>query len=398
MVNISAYTLCGDLAEHQVPGYHLPLVQHAISEYRSQVDSTSLSFGKYSPGFDDVKKTAALVDIVGQYYNDADSNDLSTLLQQLMGRLCPGVPHDSRADEHIDPDQWIPENGNVLPPILDLPLIDMSILAGALSLALNNGAADKSCINLLPWFAVARLGQICLHHELVSTDQSTVDSALWPSLWPLLAMFIDTEYMDAQRLSQLNVQNIALEWVTHIRACIHIFSRIPLNVLKYRYLEALGKSGDKSWLIAPLSTQVVNDAMVRGYMELLGIDLLVKSPEELMPSLRYWQSDCLETIGRSAENKVDTFSYRSRGRFLSYPRYRPFQLLPLPADYSRLHATITSQCSYEQPALCLVCGAILNSAGQGQCFTHSLTCNQGAGAYLLVQVRKTYDVLNSNYF
>ena len=41
------------------------------------------------------------------------------------------------------------------------------------------------------------------------------------------------------------------------------------------------------------------------------------------------------------------------------------------------------------PALCLVCGAILDAGGMGQCATHTAACGGDTGVYFLLQVLST---------
>jgi hypothetical protein len=62
-------------------------------------------------------------------------------------------------------------------------------------------------------------------------------------------------------------------------------------------------------------------------------------------------------------------------------------LIALPDDYSKLHAMVASKGSYDYPALCLLCGAVLNASGKGQCHAHVYSCNAGMGIFFLIQVR-----------
>ena len=79
---------------------------------------------------------------------------------------------------------------------------------------------------------------------------------------------------------------------------------------------------------------------------------------------------------------------------------RTAQLLPLPRDYTQLHALLSAErnrytlhpptssstsatapiagLSIDSPALCLVCGMIFNAYGKGQCYRHTAECKGSA--------------------
>jgi hypothetical protein len=91
-----------------------------------------------------------------------------------------------------------------------------------------------------------------------------------------------------------------------------------------------------------------------------------------------------------------------------YPRVVRPQLLKLPREYTKLHAQVMSKVAahranlsatarpsadgkteFEHPALCLVCAAVLDAGGKGQCAAHTITCGGETGVYFLLQVRPT---------
>ena len=41
---------------------------------------------------------------------------------------------------------------------------------------------------------------------------------------------------------------------------------------------------------------------------------------------------------------------------------------------------------FDQPAMCLVCGAVLNAGGKGQCYAHTMQCGGETGIFFLLQV------------
>lgn len=61
-------------------------------------------------------------------------------------------------------------------------------------------------------------------------------------------------------------------------------------------------------------------------------------------------------------------------------------LFPLPSSYTQLHSQLTAMGGYSFPALCLLCGAVLDANGRGKCATHSMICNKDAGVIFLLQV------------
>ena len=74
-----------------------------------------------------------------------------------------------------------------------------------------------------------------------------------------------------------------------------------------------------------------------------------------------------------------------------YPLFRDSRprLFDLPREYTKLHATICAhtEYKYDHPAICLVCGTLLNSGGMRQCSLHAQTCNgsDGGGVFFLLQ-------------
>jgi hypothetical protein len=70
-----------------------------------------------------------------------------------------------------------------------------------------------------------------------------------------------------------------------------------------------------------------------------------------------------------------------------YPAERPASLISLPEAYTKLHGQLCAQCDYEYPALCLMCGAVLDAGGKGQCTAHVRACGADSGVMFLLQVR-----------
>lgn len=67
------------------------------------------------------------------------------------------------------------------------------------------------------------------------------------------------------------------------------------------------------------------------------------------------------------------------------PDYGP-RIDMLPSSYTDLYARLGSLCpDFEQTAVCLVCGSVLNAGGKGECTKHAQKCGGGAGIFFLLQ-------------
>lgn len=62
-------------------------------------------------------------------------------------------------------------------------------------------------------------------------------------------------------------------------------------------------------------------------------------------------------------------------------------LFPLPPSYTQLHSQLTAVGGYSFPALCLLCGSVMDANGRGKCAAHSINCNKDASILFLLQVR-----------
>lgn len=64
----------------------------------------------------------------------------------------------------------------------------------------------------------------------------------------------------------------------------------------------------------------------------------------------------------------------------------------LPRAYTDLHSEVSSiagpECSH--PAVCLVCGDVLDANGGGRCTQHAQACGGGVGLVFLLQVRACF--------
>jgi len=63
----------------------------------------------------------------------------------------------------------------------------------------------------------------------------------------------------------------------------------------------------------------------------------------------------------------------------------PLRLMKLPRAYTEFHSDVKSLCSYDSPAICLLCGCILNGGGLGLVTEHCKTCSKDSGVFFLLQ-------------
>ena len=96
--------------------------------------------------------------------------------------------------------------------------------------------------------------------------------------------------------------------------------------------------------------------------------------------------------------------------FTCYPRLSRPQLVALPNEYTKLHALVMSKIAahraivgaivpdvapgsieekvgeFEHPALCLLCAAVIDAGGRGQCAAHTMQCGGETCIFFLLQV------------
>jgi hypothetical protein len=124
-------------------------------------------------------------------------------------------------------------------------------------------------------------------------------------------------------------------------------------------------------------------------------DLENQNKDEIRQTKKAKHTPALRTLGNIPVNDISAYvdigslySIRdsSTRQNKSYPITKKLSLISVPKDYSLLHRIVSPKCVTDNPALCLVCGAIVSTNGQGQCFAHSLKCGAGCGIFFLIQV------------
>lgn len=77
-----------------------------------------------------------------------------------------------------------------------------------------------------------------------------------------------------------------------------------------------------------------------------------------------------------------------------YPWGKAVSLTPLPDAYTELHLDLMTKMTNSEvptekelrPALCLLCGEVMDADGKGRCTEHVKACGLGTGIFFLLQV------------
>ena len=99
-------------------------------------------------------------------------------------------------------------------------------------------------------------------------------------------------------------------------------------------------------------------------------------------------NDVKDPTAESAQAVANYLSHLERAVQRTYPFLSKPRLFPLPSSYTQLHSQLTAMGGYSFPALCLLCGAVMDANGRGKCAAHSKICNKDAGIVFLLQVRR----------
>ena len=111
------------------------------------------------------------------------------------------------------------------------------------------------------------------------------------------------------------------------------------------------------------------------------------STEQLMRDLEakdgIVQTGVITLLSAGQQNFLSTLREVLRRRY-PFPS-RP-KLFSLPPSYTQLHSQLTTISGYSFPALCLICGAVMDANGKGKCAAHSRNCSKDGGIMFLLQV------------
>lgn len=405
VVGMAAYTVSMDLAEHFAPGYHLSAVQQLMEAVKPQIDSNDgiSGYGKYSPGFDDLRKFGMVVEVLGELSValDLQRHCIAELVCALIAdrRLPNARLHLPDLTLEYDSCEWLACSWA---PLLLLPLVDVATLTLAMSTthaAMRGGEGLKmtntaALIHGLPWIAFARLVQLCILRSegIAMTSTATVRDLTQGPLAPLVHCLISSGAL-LPTTSCERWREVLIEWLAFLRVVAHLALRMPKgNWLKNHFLEMVSSMPREcEALVLPLSAATVTDEAVVTHIQMVNMSFLLESDplewSEVGDVVARW---CSDRRGHLQRMMLPEFDVSQQRRYIVYPPMRRQQLIDLPCDYTKLHAKVMALCPFEFPAVCLVCGAIVNAAGQGQCYMHSMKCGEGAGIFFLIQVSIMY--------
>ena len=241
------------------------------------------------------------------------------------------------------------------------------------------------------------------------------------------------------------VQNVFLQWLAFLQAVENLLIRIPCLhhiVGNVRSRDTDTKADDLNSPPSSSLTAMDTEKLLLEQLQVLnGLDCLLKcylfpdgsenktSKSSFSGVIDGWIEDFLATMHQTVDERQEVHTYLTAGSndwtamlstvFTFYPiqvyKYEvgrakaadscsemacystyPYtltsdkpQLVDLPREYTKLHATICARTEYkyDHPAICLVCGTLLNSGGMRQCSLHAQTCNgaDGGGVFFLLQ-------------
>lgn len=428
LVNCLAYTISSDLAEHcQVPGFHLPI----ILAYQSQLnnlkvgDSQFVEF-KYSPGLDDLFTFDKAMQALGTSLSALNMhlNVMNGIVHCIKDGSFHGIERKSVEDIF-----WLTSNHL---HILSIPLMDMAVLVfgfDALIRFANHSVQQKEKLSILqnfskqviPWICIAKLLQLMYLSDdgagvndtdgsglEMSSSSATVESSIaFPKLGSFFALIEQCCGSIGPPPSSSRVRSCLLEWLSFLRAILHLVCRGgKVSSMQDHYLLTLKAKG-WHWIFQPLTLDAVTDDFIKLHLDALGMEVLYSDVTQcdsqgnlfirdewktIENILRQWSRSWIEHC-KTAEHKVDgaftVFKENKKFHLLKHYKYYPSphrpRLIKLPNDYSKLHQAVLSVCSYEYPALCLLCNSVLNAYGLGQCHAHAFSCGAGTGVFFLLQ-------------
>jgi len=93
----------------------------------------------------------------------------------------------------------------------------------------------------------------------------------------------------------------------------------------------------------------------------------------------------LFTQGKYAKNEVPLLGGVCTGEDCSVTDVHRTSIEMLPLSYTDLYAKLGTLCEFEQTALCMVCGQVLNACLDRECVEHTYQCGAGSGVFFLLQ-------------
>jgi hypothetical protein len=160
-----------------------------------------------------------------------------------------------------------------------------------------------------------------------------------------------------------------------------VFLRIALRMVKRcdRELYLLLNWSEES--ISDVNSELTNENVLKIVHDFHMSEMFSPSCGIVLSLTTSW----LKALTRDGQS-ANYFNCIARSKY-HYPTQSLPQSIQLPDAYAKLHALVTSRCCFEYPAVCYVCGEILDAGGKGKCTEHTAKCCGEGGVFFLVQVR-----------
>ena len=358
------------------------------SDYMHLLDAIGASI--YYLGLTDVVQRSLSSSLRGEHQNDA--LDVYLRSQHTLS---------TSTDLH-----WIGGDLLIMPMletlVLGLSLGSSSLLEMLLRTPSCGEAPDHyhNMINFYQWICVARLTQLLIaesmdvrkeienrEEDIECKKERRCDGALHDrsnalvSLIHSIARAIISSLFpiyEVEFVERLDMCSVLHKWLKFIRNASNIMHRCKpglLPLLKIRLHEdALFMEMFDSEDVNTLTSQI-DQCMSYVSLNMGGIDLS-SSIDRFVEGVALWIRPLVGN--EDSLHKVGIVS--SDGSCFRKP-----SLVRLPDSYTELHGKVLSTCDYEYPAICLVCGSVLDAGGKGECTAHSRLCSPEGGIFFLLQ-------------
>jgi hypothetical protein len=286
--------------------------------------------------------------------------------------------------------------------LLEKPLLESFVMSIALHSQTRNEnilSSYQNAVDAFRWFSIAKLSQLIVGEFFKFSDISYSSNSKKLKRVDLQDMHVppsdgSTGINDLPSSLVIFLNNYAKTVLTRfwpketIDGCIERLSLVSIVSKWQDFISAAFVIMNAAFPNATLG--FVNEGAFSSYAEFssslthfFGIpDIESQDFLHLIDQVSQSWFECEQSLPEK-EVYIETVAVLSRtDRFSSL---KDLRLIRLPDSYTKLHGDILSMSSYEYPAICLTCGAILNADGQGLCTKHGLHCSPEAGVFFLVQ-------------
>ena len=367
--------------------------------------------------FDDLRYLPKIVDGLALMLVATDYlQPIHTALMLTLSGLSGGsVPESESAGGWL----WVSAVKKVLcGPILSLPLLDYFVLCVTVTKAqqflknkllpvsgnAENPHSYEYILSCLKWVAVARLVQL-IHSKSDSSRSVDATNGL-DEASSIFGVLFDHVCHGLEGVLEGGAADVGFkrqcsrDWKYFLSRLINITIRLcpelatsleagsddidalihALGLISLVNLDTADESSKvlRSWIES--QREVVSAGPVDSGPVEDEVELKIGAEEQFEPNPNSSQNS-----SANANNNV-TRSSMGRSALHWFDLPTTSRLLELPEDYSKLHSHVTSLCSYDAPCLCLVCGAVLDGGGKGQCTAHTSHCGGEVGIFFQLQV------------